>query len=275
MKTVWIAVLSAALLGCSSLSLTPERVNVIAGIAGQAAAVGAADWLAKHPGHRDAFQSVINALSAVHKNGNTNNQALEDSFVEQMSSLPTDSLKGPDGELYVVGEPKERKVTNPTAERPYGGLVVWDAHLKKAVVVRGAATRPVLKATLIGLKRAMVPQPPAPVVARARKPGDLEGRTPEAGTGTLAGRSDLKFLAATNNAVASTFDVTLNEHGIQQVNVRWLMDPNASYTVQRREDKDWEGFASATNTNAVSTTCLWRTSWHHSCPVGLWRVVRR
>lgn len=264
MKTPWIAVIVAAvlLLGCSSL--TPERVNVIAGIAGQAAAFGAADWLAKHPEHRQAFMDALAELGAVVKTDDKGAQSIEDAAVSFLAKLPTGTLRGKDGEVYVTGD------TNGPAS-----LVVWDPVLKKGVEVEGEAARPVVKQLYMGLRRALSPQPPAPVVvvARARKPGDLEGRTAEGGTPPPLSRPVVG--AATNNAVASTFDVTLNEHGIQQVNVRWIMDPNTAYTVQRREDKDWEGFASATNTNAVSTTCLWRTLWHHQCPVGIWRVVRR
>lgn len=284
----WIAVtLSAALLVMSCSSLTPERVSVLSQIAGQAAALGAEEWLAKHPEHRQAFLDAVAALGAVLKTDTSESplapQSIEDAAVSFLSKLPTGTLRGKDGELYVTGD------TNGPAS-----LVVWDPALKKGVEVSGESARPVVKQIYLGMRRALGPKPPVPVVAgRARKPEDLEGRTPEApkkdpmtdyvpdhhvigGTPPPLTPPPPRLTRVSGLSVESTFDVTLNEHGVQQVNVRWVMEPNASYTIQRMEEnKAWEGFVSATNTNAVATACLWRTLWHHHCPVGLWRVVRR
>lgn len=263
-----LAILMALLIGCSSL--TPERVSVLSQIAGSATAWGAEEWLAKHPEDRQAFLDALAALGAVIKTDQTDHrlepQSLEDAAVSFLSRLPTGTLRGKDGELYVTGD------TNGPAS-----LVVWDPALKKGVEVEGEATRPVVKQIYLGLRRGLAPKPPVPVLvaARARKPEDLEGRTPEVGTPPPP-MTRPSIGVATNSTVASTFDVTLNEHGIQQVNVRWVMDPNASYTVQRMEEnKAWEGYSYAQNTNTVATACVWWTLWHHACPVGTWRVVRR
>lgn len=136
-----LAILTALLfLGCASLA--PNRVAVLAAIAQHAAYIGASDWLAKHPEHKAGFDAVIFALTALARNNNTN----ETAFVELISSLPTSTLAGPEGELYVTE----------------ADLVIWDSALKKAVEVKGPAVQPVMKATLSGLKRAVAPLPPVP-----------------------------------------------------------------------------------------------------------------
>lgn len=271
--------LSAALLVMSCSSLTPERVSVLSQIAGQAAALGAEEWLAKHPEHRQVFSNAVAELGAFLKTDEKNPQTLEDAAVSFLAKLPTGTLRGKDGELYVTGD------TNGPAS-----LVVWDPALKKGVEVGGESARPVVKQIYLGMRRALGPKPPVPVAGgRARKPEDLEGRTPEAPKkdpmtdyvpdhhvigGTPPPLTPPRLTRVSGLSVESTFDVTLNEHGVQQVNVRWVMEPNASYTIQRMEEnKAWEGFVSATNTNAVATACLWRTLWHHQCAVGNWRVV--
>lgn len=129
------------LFGCASL--TQDRVAVLSAIAGQAAQVGAQDWLARHPDQKPIFDSIIIGIAALVKGGVTNQMA----YVELLNALPTATLAGTAGELYI------------TEER----LVIWDAELKKAVAVGGAAERPVLRATISGLRRALAPLPPAPV----------------------------------------------------------------------------------------------------------------
>jgi hypothetical protein len=282
----WIAVILSATLLFGCTSLTPERVNVLAAIAGQAAAMGAEEWLLKHPQHRAAFDAVIAELVAVHKNGNTNEQALEDAFVERMSSLPTDTFRGRDGELYLTGERKDGGAR--------GGLVVWDAQLKKSVPVRGEATRPVLKATLVGLKRAMVPKPPAPVVARARKVTDLEGREPESGLPPeimprsnahlsplrpLTGVTNLPAVGTRTNVINSILDISTNSSGlVPLLSVRWVQTPGSVYHIEHRDPQsplstNWYRFATVTNASGVGAT-NWATPWHPSIPAGAWRVVR-
>lgn len=141
------------LLGCTSL--TPDRVSVLSQIAGQAAALGASEWLAKHPEHRQAFLDAIAALGAVLKTDRTDSrieaQSLEDAAVSFLAKLPTGTLRGKDGELYVTGD------TNGPAS-----LVVWDPALKKGVEVKGEATRPVVKEIYMGMRRALAPKPPVP-----------------------------------------------------------------------------------------------------------------
>lgn len=150
----WIAVISAALLGCSSL--TPERVTVLSQIAGQAVQYGTSQWLVKHPNHRQGFEAIVLALSGLVKAGNYN----EDAWTELLSSLPVNALEGPNGAFYVSE-----------------GLVVWDGHLKKAVDVRGQATPAVLKATYIALRNAVGPKPPVP-----GREKNIKGIIPESGS---------------------------------------------------------------------------------------------
>lgn len=158
----WIPVmLSAALLGCSSLttSLTPDRVQVLSQIAGQAVYFGVGEWLKKHPGQQSSFEAIYIALSGLVKATNYN----EDAWTELLSSLPVNALEGPNGALYVSE-----------------GLVVWDAHLKKGVAVRQEATPAVLKATYRGLRNAVwLPKPPVP-----GKEKSLKGILPD-GNGSL------------------------------------------------------------------------------------------
>lgn len=127
------------LMGCASL--TPDRVSVLAAIAGQAAYLGAQDWLRAHPNHRPAFDAVILAISALVKAGNTN----QDAYVELLSSLPTMTLRGKAGELYISD-----------------ALVVYDNDLGRATRISGAAEQPVERAILLGLKQALAPMPPMP-----------------------------------------------------------------------------------------------------------------
>lgn len=164
----WIAVILTALfLGCSSL--TPERVSVLSQIAGQAAQIGASEWLAKHPEQKPSFDAVIAALIALQKAGNTN----QDAWVERLSTLPIDAFRGPDGELYVSPRSKEPV---PDAAR----VVVWDKHLNKSTTVRGTATLPVLRSALFGLRRAVGPKPPVPGKEKALSGIRPEGSLPDA-----------------------------------------------------------------------------------------------
>jgi len=134
-----LCLLLILLMGCASL--TPERINVLAQIAGQAAQLGAQEWLAKHPEHRAAFDAVIVAISALVRNGNTNILA----YTELLSSLPTDTLRGVDGELYLSDT-----------------LIVYDKELRKSTRIVGAAEKPVMDAVRVGLRRAVGPVPPMP-----------------------------------------------------------------------------------------------------------------
>lgn len=134
------------LFGCASL--TPDRVAVLAAIAGQAAQVGAADWLVKHPEHRALFAAALAELTALARAGittNSTNEMAVASALERLSQLPTATLSGPEGAVYMR----------------MADLVVWDG--RKMVVLQGAATVPVLKAIRVGLWQAMAPMPPAPV----------------------------------------------------------------------------------------------------------------
>lgn len=144
----WIAVIFALLL-ISCASLTPERVQVLAAIAGQAAQQGAQEWLKAHPDQRPAFNLVMQAIDNFIRAGNTNMAE----YTALLESLPTPTLRGTAGEVYVTGTPKTNVVE--TAH-----LVIWDAELKKAVPVAGALEKPVMKSVRDGLKRAMAPVPP-------------------------------------------------------------------------------------------------------------------
>lgn len=156
----WIAVTLALLLfGCTTL--TPDRIQVLAAIAGQAAQLGAQEWLAAHPTHRDAFNLVIVAINNFVRAGETNMVK----YAELLESLPTASLRGTAGEVYVTGTPKEWPDTNGIAT-----VVIWDAELKKSIRVEGELEKPVREAIRRGLVRAVTPMPPA-IPNRHRLPG--------------------------------------------------------------------------------------------------------
>lgn len=141
-----LATLTALLfLGCASL--TPNRVAVLAAIAQHAAYIGASDWLAKHPEHQGLFTAVIAELTALAGAGITTNPTNETAgaaALERLSKLPTGTLAGPEGAVYIRRE----------------DLVVWDG--RKMVEIQGAATVPVIKAIRVGLRQAIAPLPPAP-----------------------------------------------------------------------------------------------------------------
>lgn len=248
----WTAVTSALLLlGCSSL--TPERVNTLADIAGRAVAVGAAAWLEKHTNHVDSFNAVIAGLSHLQKVGNTN----QDAWVELLSSLPTDGFTSADGGLYWSGLStnaihNEASSTN----RSYGGVLVWDAKINKSTLVRGPAVVPVLRKTLSGLKRATLPKPPRLVALN--KPQYLELDAPNP--------------AIPVTAVASATDVTSNS-----VTLRWLATPGSRYQIERRDVFSpnsvgpWVKVATPTNGAGPAT---WAVVWPTNRAAGEWRVVR-
>lgn len=266
-----IAATFAVLLLISCTSLTPDRVNLLAAIAGQAAQIGAQEWLAKHPDHRAAFGLVIDELQRLLKAGETN----QAQYATNLNSLPTATLAGPSGELYV------------TEDR----LVVWDAELKKAVAVEGKAEQPVIRATVAGLKRAMLPLPPMPVASRAGRtlPRVTANRvtfpvfTPTVALTNVAATVPVQLSPepdaapplqlSRTNVTRSVVDVTHNEGAASMVSVRWVLGPNSVYHVERMEGDAWCRFASLTNTSATGpTNCV--MTWPASLPAGSWRVLR-
>lgn len=173
---VRVAAIFALLFFTSCASLTPERISVLAAIAGQAAQLGAQEWLAKHPEHRNAFNLVIDSISAFIRAGETNMAK----YTELLESLPTSTLRGEAGEIYITGNPRDANqvatvlqtnfigaglavvvLTNaPAASKAH--LVIWDKELNKAVRVTGALEQPVQRAVRDGLRRAVGPTPPMP-----------------------------------------------------------------------------------------------------------------
>lgn len=139
-----IVAIFAALLFFGCASLTPDRVALLAQIAGQAAQIGAQNWLAKHPDQKQLFNDVIAAITALVQAGITNQQA----YVEQLHRLPTTTLAGPEGSVVVKTD----------------HLVITDKVADKATVLTEPATMPVVKATLSGLRKGCTPLPPVPVV---------------------------------------------------------------------------------------------------------------
>jgi len=135
------AILTALLFLTSSCSsLTPERVHLLASIALQAAQIGAQVYLAKHPDKKPWFDAVTQAASDLMRLERT------PQVIEMLQNLPTDTLSGKDGEVYIT----EKRI------------VIWDSTTSKATVAQGKAESPVLKATVLGLKRASHPLPPLP-----------------------------------------------------------------------------------------------------------------
>lgn len=267
----------AALLFCSCASLTPERVQVLSAIAQQAAHLGVQEWLRTHPSHRDAFQLVLSTLTGLIKAGETN-QAV---YAAYLNSLPTRTLAGPAGELYVTGDK----------------LVIWDAELEKAVAVEGRAEQPVIRATVAGMQRALGPQPPMPTAKRqpalavksrtSSSPYTLELK-PGVPTNAQPTRA---FIVASNldgatyfgghvvwlsktNITRSTVDV----HG-NALTVRWQAGPKSVYHIEHRDpsiriggDTNWYRFGSLTNISGTGQT-NWQTVWPN-IPHGQWRVLR-
>lgn len=151
MRKHLLALTLVLLMGCTSL--TPERISLLAAIAGQAAQIGAANWLVKHPDQRPAFDLAIMILSDLVRRGETNQLA----YINVLEGLPLATFSGPAGDLNITGTPK-----NPTVVPWEPKLVIWDAGLEKATVVQGKAEMPVMRATVAGLKRAVAPRPPLP-----------------------------------------------------------------------------------------------------------------
>lgn len=294
-----IAAILAVLLFTSCASLTPERVNLLAAIAGQAAMIGAQQWLAKHPEHRLSFEAVIAAIQSLIKAGVTNQAA----YAELLNGLPTPTLAGPSGELYV------------TEDR----LVIWDSELRKAVAVEGKAEAPVIRATVAGLKRGLAPLPPMPTVSRSGRtlvqvrknrvvvpvPDTNVGLYPMTWTNppppprsvftptvaltnlVAAGVSvaphgarqssaapPLQPLLKTN-VVRSVVDVTPNPGAASTVNIRWQMTQRSVYHIEHRNEDgtNWYKFGSLTNTSGMVPT-NWVTTWNPVMPMGTWRVIR-
>lgn len=162
MKHGLLSLLAATFLFCSCSTLTPDRIAVIAALAGNAAQIGVESWLVRHPEHRASFQAVANAIAAfLAAQGGPPATAKEATVAELLSSLPTPTLASREAELYVTGD----------------NLVVWDARANKASTVEGPAVEPVLKAVREGMGRALAPMPPMPGRVRAlvTAPGSSPG----------------------------------------------------------------------------------------------------
>lgn len=156
----WLAViLSAALLCCSCSTLTPDRIAVLAALAGNAAQIGVEEWLRQHPTHRESFAAVARAIAAFLAAQGGSAEERESKVVELLSSMPTRTLASKEGGLYLTGTPG-------TNQPQRGELVVWDETLKKASVIEGAATEPVLKAVRDGMRRALAVKAPMPTPPR-------------------------------------------------------------------------------------------------------------
>lgn len=251
----------AALLFCSCASLTPERVQVLSAIAQQAAHLGVQEWLRTHPTHRDSFQLVLSTLTALLRAGETN-QAV---YAAYLNSLPTRTLAGPAGELYVTGD----------------RLVIWDAELEKAVAVEGRAEQPVIRATVAGMTRALGPQPPMPMARKANLIAARGTPVPRLGAGaatTPFPPEPLKVstpLQSKTNVTRSTVDVNGSA-----LTVRWQMGPKSVYHIEHRDptiringDTNWYRFGSLTNASGTGQT-NWQTAWPPQVPSGSWRVLR-
>lgn len=158
----YLAVIMAVVLLSGCKSMTPERLNTIAAIAGSAAAVGSAIYLTEHPEHKPAFDAVVLALATVLATSATNEVSAEtnyNKFVERLSSLPPEAqLKSAEGELYLSDAPKGEP------SKPF--LVVWDATLRKPVKIEPEQSRAVMRSTLAGLRKAVGPRPPVPVAVK-------------------------------------------------------------------------------------------------------------
>lgn len=243
------AAICAALLflGCTT-SLTPDRVALLAAIAGQAAQVGVEEWLAKHPTQREAWAIAISAFANAVRNRETN-------AVGYLNSLPVSSLAGPSGELYVSGD----------------RLVVWDGEAQKAVAATGALEDPVQRATVSGLKRGLAEKPPKlppRLTRRAPAPSAPERELSDAELDAQFTAIQAQLAARTNTTC--TVDVQPTPNGASVVTVRWTARPGV-YCVQQRDEGsvDWVAFGTVTNAGE------WRTGWHPSLPVGHWRVIRK
>lgn len=254
-----LCLLLVFLLGCTSL--TPERIGVISAIAGQAAQLGIQLWLEQHPTHRKAVEFTVQEFANGVKEGKTNP-------VPVLHRLPTSSLAGPHGDVYVSGD----------------RLVVWDAELNKGVAATGEAEKPVLREVLAGLKRGVATMPPKlPVRVKREIPhhGAISHPIPIANSGAVdnpipltdaqldAQFEAVKAMLAERTNTVSTVDVQPTPNGASVVTVRWHGRPGV-YCVQQRDEGSVEWIHLGYATNAAE----WSTGWHPSLPVGHWRVTR-
>lgn len=253
------AVLLFFLLGCSSL--TPERVNLLAQIAGQAAQYGAQQWLAKHPDHRLAFDAIIASIAALVKQGETR----EFKYSELLQSLPTDTLVGPEGAVYVTGT--SQLSTNKEQDR----IIVYDKRTKKPYHVGGDIR--VQRQIVAGLKRAMLPLPPAPGKAKARSTPVLF--TPAVSVTNLPVMSLTDRIAGRTNVTRSVVEVTPHAGAASTVTIRWQLGPRSVYHIQHRNEggTEWYKFGTVTNVSETGPT-TWTGTWNPVMPIGSWRVVR-
>lgn len=260
----WGAViLTAALLffqpGCASL--TPERINLLVAIAGQAAQMGAALWLSEHPTHQDAFNHVITALTPLVKAGDTNKN------VEILTSLPGNvpgvvTLKGKDGDLYVTDV-----------------LVVYDNESGKSTRITGEAVKPAMRVILTGLQAAVAPLPPDPKKARRMPlPRVQNASAPTAHVHPVGEwRIDPNRLveAAPATPLSGRTYVTKStvEIGAPTLSVKWPIMPRSVYHIEHGDGTNWRRVCSLTNATSFGTT-NWVTPWPSGLPAGEWRVLR-
>lgn len=158
-----LSLILVLLIGCSSL--TPERINTLAAIAGAAAQIGAAIWLEQHPDQAPAFESVLQNITMEMRRGDTNKA------VQLLRSLPVSTLRSYEGELYMTGD--HRGVAD---EKTF--LVVYDSKTGKPTRISKAQEPVVMEEVRRGLKRAVVQKPPALPQVRHRRHKE-EGITPE------------------------------------------------------------------------------------------------
>ncbi len=124
---------------CSCSTMTPEKVNDLAILAGTAASIGATIYLQAHPEQKPAFDLATIALQSFLASGKTDPAQ----FANLMGALPTDALPGPTADLYV--------------SKP--NLVVYDKGKELATKVEGKAALPTMRAISSGLTRAMLAKP--------------------------------------------------------------------------------------------------------------------
>lgn len=143
----YLAIPLCLLFGCSTL--TPEKVNNLAVLAGTAASIGAQLYLQAHPEQKPAFDLAIVALNAFLASGGAN----PSQFANLLSSLPTNTLPGPTADLYVSGQP--------LPDTDHKRLIIYKKGEGVPVVVQGKDALPVARAITAGLQRAVLAKPPA------------------------------------------------------------------------------------------------------------------
>lgn len=275
------------LMSCSSL--TPERINVLAQIAASAAQIGAQIWLEKNPQHRDSFNLVMAMLQQLIREGETR----EFKYAEVLQSLPTSTLAGPEGAVYVSGTPKlsERKEVD--------RLVVYDEGTGKSYNVGGDVR--VQRAIVNGFRRGLMPRAPMPgkgmrsSYSTAKMPGmptnsDWKSRfEPYPGawaiqTNTLLMHEGIFIrtnwtetvtvnLIGKTNVTRSVVDVQEHAGSASTVNIRWAVRPGSVYHIERQAGTNWLWFGSLTNVSGTGAT-NWATAWPPNVSPGAWRVVR-